>query len=529
MRLCTVVVLFAAAVVRSFASISASVSQEASASSTRLTTLARRFATLKQQAAVRREAAGRLRIAIRHREARKKLKAALLHRHQKKRHGHKRKQRRHAATRQLIKPGATISSNVASSLHGSLHSLAAVKVASSLQHKRSLRHGRKTEEAAGATANVKALHAGTDVVSGVASRRPIITGCLKECQYKDQSCVTQCQVCVEKHECRVLGECDTCLNEANAWMHAAKKMGQGILDDGGASLRRDGLLAELTQAKMVALESKRALRNTREGVLTAQREAEYAIQERRDAATKLAETRRVLKGERLEVTRWKLQNEKKLKAMRARAREERQERQKAERAVEAAKLKHREAKQRLRIASNENGDANETEADETTESEKDEDVTADQLAEQRQLEIEVEKRQQAVEQAERDVEKTSADGEWLDRGLRRRVKSAQGGARKAREELLVSRAHERVSQERLEDAKLHYVTAVKSSQQADKAAEQAELELRRAPTSLQAEQKKADSTVSAKEGTELTLHSAACWIPGSLWLSLLTLFSMRCI
>merc|ERR1719265_1685027 len=215
--------------------------------------------------------------------------------------------------------------------------------------------------------------------------------------------------------------------------------------------------------------------------------------------------------------------------MRARAREQRQERQKAERALEAAKLKHREAKQRLRIASNENGDANETEADDTTESEEDEDNTADQLADQRKLEIEVEKRQQAVEQGERDVEKTSADGEWLDRGLRRRVKSAQEGARKAREELLVSRAHERVSKERLEDAKLHYVTAVKSSQQADKAAEQAELELRRAPTSLQTAEKKANATASATEGTELTLHSAACWLPGSLWLLLLTPFSMRCI
>lgn len=344
-------------------------------------------------------------------------------------------------------------------------------------------------------------------IDGTAHRRPIITGCLKECGYKEQTCVTQCQVCIEQNECRILGKCDPCLREAHNARVRAKKIDKGILDDGGVSMMRDGMMAEMTAAKLLALESKRKLVKTRQGVLKAQREAEWAAEERHHAALHLIEERQVLKGARLEVTRWKLQNEKKLKAMRTRAREHRLERQKAERKLAAAKKKHSKAERRLEKAA---------------------DTQARKEDEERHAR-EVLERQQAVEDAERDVEKTSADGEWLDRGLRRRVKSAQSGARKAREELLVARAHERVARQRLDEAKVHYQTSVQSSQQADKAAEDSEQRLRKAPIQKVYSPYPEKENASAKiNGTrrEKSLRSAAKEVVGASWLLQLGLLMM---
>jgi len=344
--------------------------------------------------------------------------------------------------------------------------------------------------------------------------RPIITGCLKECGYKEQTCVTQCQVCIEQNECRILGKCDPCLREAHNARMSAKKIDNVILDLGGVSMMRDGMMAEMTQAKLLALESKRRLVKTRQGVLKAQREAEWAAEERHLAALNLIEARQVLKGARLEVTRWKLQNEKKLKAMRARAREQRLQRQKAERKLAAAKSKYSKAQTKLEKASN---------TSVTDDSQDDDEVW--------RLANDVEERQQAVESAEGDVEKTSADGEWLDRGLRRRVKSAQSGARKAREELLVARAHERVARQRLDEAKVHYQTSVQSSQQADKAAEDSEQRLRKAPIQKEyspyAEKENATLKFNGTGRVKL-LRSSAKEVAGASWLLQFGLLMMGC-
>lgn len=369
-------------------------------------------------------------------------------------------------------------------------------------HAGHVKHVAKTTEAEAA-----------DMIGGKDLRRPIITGCLKECGYKEQTCVTQCQVCVEHNECRILGKCDKCLREAHDMRMRAQKMDKGILDDGGVSMMRDGMMAEMTRAKLQAIDRKRELRGAREGVLKAQREAEWAAEERHMAAMTLIEARQVLKGARLEVTRWKLRNAKKLKAMRARAREQRLERQKAERKLAAAKRKYSKAEKRLRIASNES-------ATETNSSKGEDNDDVERLAR------EVEERQEAVESAERDVETTSADGEWLDRGLRRRVKSAQQGARKKREELLVARAHERVARERLEDAKEHYITAVRSSQQADKAAEDSELKLRKAPVSVYTTPQKANFTNDGAGKKDKLLRSSSPSSAGASWMSLLGLLGI---
>lgn len=310
--------------------------------------------------------------------------------------------------------------------------------------------------------------------------RPIITGCLKECGYKDQTCVTQCQVCIEQNECRILGKCDSCLREAHAQMVGAKALDKGVVDSGGVALVRDGLLADMTSAKLEALEWKRKLRIARKGVLEAQREAEWAAEERHAAAKKLEDSREALKSARLEVTRWKLQNAKKLKAKRARAQQQRQERLKAEQKLANAKEKYNKAEKKLHVASHANISANESASDEDNDQASQE-IEGEEIW---KLAKDVEERQTAVEQAETDVESTSADAEWLDRGLRRRVKSAQKMARTSREELLESRAMERVSRSRLQDAKDHYVKSVSSSEDADKGAYDSAVKLRNAPVNL---------------------------------------------
>jgi hypothetical protein len=297
-----------------------------------------------------------------------------------------------------------------------------------------------------------------------ADRRPIITGCLKACGNEEQSCVTQCQVCMEQNGCRIGGDCELCLKEARAMRLRYARTDKTILDSGGIAMMRDGLMAEMTEARLKALDWKRTLRVARENVLKAQREEEYATQERQMKAKGLKDATQELKSSKHEVERWKLQNEKKLKAARARAREQRQQRKIAERKLEAAKLKHKEAERNFRIVSN---------ASITNTSEDEEEVW--------RASRELEEQRQAVEEAETLVEKTSEDGEWLDRGLQRRVRNSQRGAKEAREELLIGRARERVSQESLGEAKDKYLEALAASNEADKVAEEMESKLRQAP------------------------------------------------
>jgi len=352
-----------------------------------------------------------------------------------------------------------------------------------------------------------------DATVGQDWHRPIITGCLKECGYEEQTCVTQCQVCMEQNECRILQKCDPCLREAHAQKVRAKEADKGTLDAGGVSMMRDGMMAEMTRAKLQAIDKMRELRSAREGVLKAQREAEWATEERHTSAKNLDEARQVLKGARMEVTRWKLQNAKKVAAKRARAREQRQQRQKSERKLAAAKRNYTKAQQRLEVAS-----ANETLDEEASPG------GPEDSAEVWKLARDVEERQQAVEQAEQDVEKTSADGEWLDRGLRKQVKGAQTGARDAREELLEARARERVSRDRLDEAKEHYITAVKASQQAEKAAENSERRLREAPLSYTPPG--SNTSANNTNVTKTPVRSSAMHLAGGTSLALLLHLAM---
>lgn len=232
--------------------------------------------------------------------------------------------------------------------------------------------------------------------------------------------MTQCQVCIEQNECRILGKCDTCLKAAHDQKMMASRSQNGTVDAGGVAMQRDGLMAEMTSLRLEALNRLRDLRTARQGVLTAQREAEWASEERHTSAHHLEEAREGLKDSRREISRWKLENEKKLKAKRVKARQQRLERQRAERKLADARREFSKAQDELREAS---FNTDEADSGDTNSS----NVTAEDIWE---LQREAREKQQAVEAAERDLDNASRETEYLDRGLQQRVKGAQSGARK---------------------------------------------------------------------------------------------------
>jgi len=235
---------------------------------------------------------------------------------------------------------------------------------------------------------------------------------------------------------------------------------------------RDGMLDALKHSRLEALDRKREVRIAREAVIKDQREAEWSFQERHMAAQRLISSKESLTAERQEVTRWKLRNAKKLKKKRSLAREQRQDKQLAEQRLAESQLEYKKARRRFRILANESDDSEQGGG---------EDSESQDLSKKA---AEVESRRQAVRDAEKDVDKTSSDAEWLDRGLRRNVQHAKTEAQSAREDLLEARARERVAKKKLEKSKYKYVHAVQQSKEADKASEVIEERLRTAPTTM---------------------------------------------
>mmetsp|Transcript_118655 Transcript_118655/g.215789 ORF Transcript_118655/g.215789 Transcript_118655/m.215789 type:complete len:392 (+) Transcript_118655:185-1360(+) len=288
---------------------------------------------------------------------------------------------------------------------------------------------------------------------GVFLQRPIITGCLAECGAQEQSCVTECQVCVEKNKCKLLDEaCSSCFQEVHAMKSWKNRADSNTLDNGGMPLIHDGIRAQLMDAKLEALKSQRELRAARGGVLKAQREAEWATEERKSSEKSVRVAKTVLKDAKEKVERWKLQNAERLKAMRAKARQRRREQKEARRDLLRAKERLRKAKLRLQTSV-----SNETEV-------------ASAEDEEGKLRRLVVKRQKAVVEAEKALVKRKKDADWLDRGLRKQVVKARHGVKHAREDLLTARAMERVSREWREEAKLRYMNAAEQVQSRDEAA-----------------------------------------------------------
>mmetsp|Transcript_78398 Transcript_78398/g.199304 ORF Transcript_78398/g.199304 Transcript_78398/m.199304 type:complete len:364 (-) Transcript_78398:49-1140(-) len=127
----------------------------------------------------------------------------------------------------------------------------------------------------------------------LARKRPIITGCLAECGAGEQSCVTDCQVCVEKNVCGDLANCKICRDEARETKKRFEAQGNNSVlgDSGGAPLVHEGIRQLMMRAQLQSLEGHRRLRSSRTSVLEAQRLAEWAVEERKEELDKLRATR----------------------------------------------------------------------------------------------------------------------------------------------------------------------------------------------------------------------------------------------
>lgn len=319
---------------------------------------------------------------------------------------------------------------------------------------------------------------------GSSLRRPIVTGCLGECGTKDQSCLTDCEVCVENHRCSVvhLG-CHSCLRAARASRRKSEEKGRGpVNDSGGIPLIREGIRVHLQHAQLRAFDSHRALRKARDGIIKAQRDAEWASQERREAVARLHKVRLGLKDAESDVVKWELKHAKKMQAMRAKTSENRLARQRAKKRLKDAKDDLREA-----MTQQQHRDA----GDEAEDQHRDQVATAVDAEWERRRQVE--EKQQAVVHAENDLRKVRNDADWLDRGLQKDVHKARARAKRTLQDLHTARAMERVTRQELEAAKRDYLRLAATTQRHDKARERLETKLQNQPM----------LTVSAANGVNL--------------------------
>lgn len=147
--------------------------------------------------------------------------------------------------------------------------------------------------------------------------RPILTGCLEECGIEDQSCVTQCEVCVEQNACPgLLTNCSSCLEEAHSIKQESLKRGDLATDSGGPALEHEGIRQRFRSARLEAMDTTRRLREARDGVLQAQRGVEWAVEETREEVDRLEKTEDHLAETKEEAERWTERSKTKLEEMR---------------------------------------------------------------------------------------------------------------------------------------------------------------------------------------------------------------------
>eukprot|EP00927_Polykrikos_kofoidii_P056793 TRINITY_DN50876_c0_g1_i1.p1 TRINITY_DN50876_c0_g1~~TRINITY_DN50876_c0_g1_i1.p1 ORF type:complete len:399 (-),score=85.69 TRINITY_DN50876_c0_g1_i1:63-1259(-) len=187
---------------------------------------------------------------------------------------------------------------------------------------------------------------GTDAgFLGHVRRAPIITGCLDVCGVADQSCATECQVCVERRKCsNVETRCRPCLKVARAARRRAIIGGDAVTDSGGIPLVRDGLRLHLERAQIEGVAERRQLNTARGAVLVGQRLTEWAAEERRQDTLRVSDARMALRQSREEITKWRLRSAKRLKALRRRLLEARAARQRADREKQLAEEQLKEVK-----------------------------------------------------------------------------------------------------------------------------------------------------------------------------------------
>mmetsp|Transcript_47717 Transcript_47717/g.102261 ORF Transcript_47717/g.102261 Transcript_47717/m.102261 type:complete len:352 (+) Transcript_47717:231-1286(+) len=297
-------------------------------------------------------------------------------------------------------------------------------------------------------------------------RRPIITGCLAECGVEEQSCMTQCQVCVEEHGCRSVSDCGGCQLEARRMRQSFNSLDGVVGDSGGLPLSREGLRAQLLRARLEALDATRKLRHVRGEVLQGQRQVEWTVEERQEETMRLREADSLLKKAQAEASQWSRRSEEKLNATREEAEERSAEVMRTERQLSEARVRLHRARQQLHGSG------------EQTSTLRDLALARDVV---RRLRLRVKDQYRKRKRAQRVLRENLRDAEWVKKGLHKEVQRAKEGLKAVAKELRIVREMEALHRQQLENAKAHYRETAAASQRSEGEAAHLEMKLKKTP------------------------------------------------
>lgn len=297
-------------------------------------------------------------------------------------------------------------------------------------------------------------------------RRPIVTGCLDACGYKDTQCVTECQVCVEHHSCSHVNKCKVCEKQVLSTRRAALRADVRAVDSGGKSLIHEGLRVKYLNARIALQDAQRHLLLTRDDVITAQTTATYSAQERSEKAKALQAARQKKVGAQKTVHRWSKKNAARLERAKRRLREAEQEALKKKKELKAAKAELQEAHARVKEAKEEEADEKDIQKAEK---------------EEWKAQMRVEEESQKVEKLQEAVHKRKKEAKWVDKHLRQQVEGKQDDIEVAAENLEVASVQEKQSLKTLQNAREAYKMQIKRSEAAEERVDRLEKELEEHP------------------------------------------------
>mmetsp|Transcript_9668 Transcript_9668/g.27234 ORF Transcript_9668/g.27234 Transcript_9668/m.27234 type:complete len:369 (-) Transcript_9668:87-1193(-) len=291
--------------------------------------------------------------------------------------------------------------------------------------------------------------------------RPVITGCLEECGNRDQSCATQCQVCVEMNGCETLasegcGACRAEVREARRWINSVDK---GVLDSGGQPMLRDGVNMQLRHARLASLDAKRRLRHARGSILRAQRQVEWAHDENTNEVGRLRESKTLLERKEEELAGWRDEQRRRVGELKAELESRREGLRRTQQHFLRAKERlYRVRRNLARFQSGQHGPRWQQLEHEAADAYK-------------RRHKQVKEQKKAMKEIRLKLRMREEDAKWLDRGLRREIGEAQELVDKDVRQVQATRSLWQHSRKELEQAKEKYFEASSVSHQRDTTAE----------------------------------------------------------
>lgn len=323
--------------------------------------------------------------------------------------------------------------------------------------------------------------------------KPIVTGCLDACGYKDTQCVTECQVCVEHRSCGTVNNCRICEKQVLQMRRHAIQADPRSTDSGGKSLIHEGLRVKYLKAQQDLQDTQHNLMVAREGVITAQTSAEYSTQELEKEEHELREARAKKLGAQETVHRWSKKNEARLERARRRLREAEQEAAEEQKKLRKANAELRRARRRVRKAKRD---------------EADEEVIKKAEEEEWEAQRRVEQETKEVDDAKESVRKRKREAKWVDKHLRKQVEGKQNEVERAVDDLAAAEQREKKALQVLQYAREKYAKQIKRSEAAEDRVTRLEKELDDHPVAGPSQKQRHDQKLALHYPAHSPTHSS---------------------